>query len=342
MTRRFPVTKQRNEAYDYEIFRDENMDRRHREEVDVECGLVDGPIQGFSVSRGASMKTVIKELTSLQEIFREKGDEWDERDDEYNKKPNPNLTAALVAWEARCKRFAEADPKDIYVVFYDDCLTLEPPIKDPRKFNKAHPDFGTIYDEWNVFANWSDGDPNFLKVWDRRKVPFLEACERIKSMTSIPEPPPKIFIVNPAYKQKIAEMLPKRVHIEDKDSAPYKLVMEQLRLAVEINQAFAELAAQKLMALICGGIPGYKPPYVNVEIFDVEQRTLTFSQCQYDRWEEWHKFLSKYCKIEPWDGKYETFPVAQWDLSQDPDFAESEQKIFPISIRFDDAHWSGF
>lgn len=310
------------ERYDYEFFRDDTYDYIQRENTTCECGLVDGPIQTISFPRGASPERCLKELRGLQEIHGERSDDW--IDDHY-----PDPSEALLAWDARTKRFAEAEEKDIYLVFCDDCEALEQPI------NKSH--WAEIHDEWNVLANWLDGNPEFTAVWDRRKIPYAEAVKRIGEMKPLPPPEPKTYTFNPAYKETISRLLPQIVPIENEDEAPYKLVMEQKAIKTFLARSFANLAAHKLMLLMSGGVAGYKPPYVNVH-----DSNLIFQQCQYDNWQHWYEFLKKHCQIGEWDGRYESFPKAYWDLSQDSDFAQSEQKIFPISMTYYDSHASGY
>lgn len=64
---------------------------------------------------------------------------------------------------------------------------------------------------------------------------------------------------------------------------------------------------------------------------------------QYDNWEGYIDALKKGgIKVEEWSYKYDDPVRAEFDVTDDPDFAESHQKVFPIFINYYDSHFGGY
>jgi hypothetical protein len=71
------------------------------------------------------------------------------------------------------------DIKDKYFVFVDDCQQLDPPVINPY-----FPDMPWT-DEWNLLSNWpglrQPMTPEALAAWNRRKLNYEQAVEKIKT-----------------------------------------------------------------------------------------------------------------------------------------------------------------
>jgi hypothetical protein len=155
--------------------------------VTAECGLADGPIQTFSVKRGATAEECWKEIQGLKEAIEDFMDFKDELPDI----PTDEATQRRLAiFDERRERFKTAKETDIYLAFCDDCQEVDPPLC-------ADEWHGGYTGEWDVFSNWREGDPQFQAVWERRKVPYAEAVTRIKDMRPLPPPAKKPFTVDP-------------------------------------------------------------------------------------------------------------------------------------------------
>ena len=284
-------------------------EERDRHWYCAELGLADGPICSFSGERGASDEKIADELKMLRKVYS---------DCEYNEDFWGTQNEAQLKYDAKIKEFAKTPESELYVVFYEDCQSFDTPFMvtcDPR-------DPWEIDSEWDVFSNWRDNEPSFLEVWNRRKVPYTEAVERIKKMEPLPLKEKLPFKANPEYKQQIDALLPRLVSVENEDTAPYKLVVDQHKIRYDLKQLYIILAAEKFRELL----GGYPPPYVGIK----DENTLFMQFSQYDSWD----FLSKYCVKK--DKQY------LWDVSNDPDFIGSNQKVFPISIEQYNSHESGW
>jgi len=270
---------------------DDTYDYLELEHVTCEIGLNDGPINTISPRRGASEKEMMGHLKTVQEASKSY---------KHNDYLGPANDRAKL-YETRLKKFAEASKSDVYLVFFEDCQQT---------------------DEWNLFANWFAKFPEHVAVWQRRMVPWTEAVERIRQMKPLAPKPKLPFTLDPICKRNIDELLPKLQEIKDEDNTPYKLVTEQKILRYVLGQHYAILAANKLRVLM----GGHTPPYVSI----TSGYILNIQLCQYDNWDGWYEFFKKHCKIDEWDRSYNNFPTAYWDLSDDPDFERSEQKVYPI------------
>lgn len=298
------LEKEAMSAYFQASQNDDTYDYIRRENATVSIGLSDRPIQTNQFRRGATEKEVKEEVSSLRESLRFVIKHQSERG----------------VFNDELERFVDSKEEDVYVVFCDDC----PP------------------DDWYLFANWHISDSRQEATWRRHAMTLAEAVKKVAEMKPLPPPPPPEFHVDPRFKKEIEKILPLLVEITDEANSPFKIVVEQRRIREELGQWHALLAAAKMRALMWGGRTGYKPPYVGVQDFP-GQYTLWFQQCQYDNWDYWLEFFKKHCKIAEWtDRHYQSFPIAYWDLSNDPDFAQAKQKIYPIKIVEYDSHASGF
>jgi hypothetical protein len=306
---------------------------REREDVHMEAGLSDRPIQGVTVTRGDTPDKLEKEINELKEVLAEHA--LDDNRAYWAEGKTPEETAEINkrmdAHNAELQKFVDTPLEEIYFVFCDDCQALNPPVVSKPKLavrsDRPDDDWGNIYDEWNVLANWCPDDPDFTAVWNRRKVSFKDAVARIQAMTIAPPPERVVYKVNPAYAGFIREMEKGLVPIEDEDTAPHKLVVTQQRLRYRIDYRYGLLASMKLMELIGGS----NPPQVQADGYH-----LKFEQSQYDRdWGQWTKyFAEKGMKVEG--------NKAYLDLSNDPDFATAPQKIYSVSVGYYDSHASGW
>lgn len=307
----------------------EQADDNSQEHLYVTCeiGLVQ-PVNTFYVRRGASSEELAEQLKMIREVC-----------EKYEHNDYCGETDASKKYEAELKKFAEAPESEIYMVFCDDCQPLDPKVKIGGT-HEGHDWSKEFYDEWNVLANWCSDDPIFKEVWDRRKVPYAEACERIKQMKPLEKRVRPPFSIDPKYYDNIKNILAVLIDV-DPDNGPYKVVAEQIRLRRELDQHYAILAAQK-MRLLAGGRTYFSATYDSG--WDHQHKyALVFQQCEYDNWDAWHAFFKQHCKIDEWtERQYAKFPTAYWDLSDDPDFARATQKVYPIKLNYYGAHDSGW
>ena len=178
--------------------------------------------------------------------------------------------------------------------------------------------------------------------WRMSKVKVSDVYERIAKMQKLIPPTPKPFAVDPKFKKQIDELLSQVVEIADEGNAPYNLVVKQKEIQNQLRQLYGLLASKKLMVLF----GGHKPPFVGIHynVGAIGEFGLQISQCDYDDWEYIHSFFRKIgCKIDDWKERtYSAFPIAYWDLSTDPDFKHSKQKIYSIMVSYYDSHASGW
>jgi hypothetical protein len=322
---------------------DEEFNYTGRYDFCAKIGLADGPINSFGGGRsrrGSSREILAEELTMLREIsarFEDHNREfglYDEKQDKHAK-----------SYENQLKRFAVAPESEIYMVFHEDCGRLDPPIKltwdnDPKWAREYH-------GAWNALSNFSYEFPQLLELWNKLKIPYPEAVARIEKMEPLPLRELKTFSLDPSHMERINELLPQLEDLGNEDEAPYKKVVEQRELRDKLRYYFGVLAADKFRALI----GGHKPQHVGLNTEMVrgkqdnfnEQHCLVIQLSQYDNWDRCHDFLKQHCKIEEWtDRKYEKFPTAYWDLTNDPDFAQSKQKVYPIKLSYYDSHAGGW
>ncbi len=308
----------------------ESADDHSQEHLFITCEIgLTSPLNTFHVHRGATDAELAEELAMLRQVC-----------DHYEHNDYLDKNEATDKYEAELKKFSEASESEIYLVLHDDCQPLDPHIKIGGTY-KGRDWSKEFYDEWNVLANWGGSDePIFKEVWERRKVPYKEACERIKQMKPLEKRKREPFKVQQQYFNNIKNILDKLVDV-DLENGPYKVVAEQLQLREQLEQHYAILAAQKMRFLAGGKTyftaslnPGWDREY---------KYALLFQQCEYDSWDHWHDFFKQHCKIDEWmPREYAKFPTAYWDLSSDPDFAHAKQKVYPIKLSYYGAHDSGW
>jgi hypothetical protein len=311
-------------------YRDDTYDYIERDNESCEVGLAERPLQGILVPRGGTEAQVREEIEGLREAFRNAQDEED-----FEEQYGPPNEAVKQLFADR-ERFLTATDDEIFVVFHSDCQpchTVQKSLPTDREWPEG---WGEFHDEWNVLGNWND-EPAFHEVWDRRKVPLKEAIRRVAEMKPIPPPERLPFAIDPKYKQQIDELLPRLAPFNEATD-PYNFVKDQKTLRTTLAQYYAILASKKLMLLM----GGHKPPYVNIQ--GAEGRyCLSFQQCQYDDWNGWHTFFQQHGQVAEWTNRtYEGFPVAHLDFSNDPDFAQAEQKVYDVRIDYYDSHASGY
>ncbi len=299
----------------------EEWNRQERYYLSAQIGLADGPVNSIYVQRGATDEQIAEQLNMVRRVSG---------DYQHNDCYGPPCEEQLAYYD-KLKRFSTASESEVYLVFHDDCKGIDPPITVTFKAKGLPDNTHSYHDEWNVVANFRER-PEHLEVWNRLKVPYAEAAERIRKMEPLPPKVPKPFTIDPIFKQEIDDLIPKLVEIEDEDNAPYKLVVQQKGIRAALEMRFAVLAANKFRVII----GGHRPNYVNAQIgWGEYPYMLTIQLSEYDNWDRWHALFKKHCKIEEWNPReYGKFPAAYWDLSNDPDFDYSKQKVYPIKLEF--------
>lgn len=313
-------------------FHDDPYDRQRRQEMTLEFGTATGPVTTATVKRGENHPewdrgfNLVEQINLTKEVWsRPKDNTYFHKDDDEETKER------MRKYNEHLQEFFKTPNEELYFVFADDCVALDEPVLKGQ--------WNQIGDEWNVLANWRD-TPEFQAVWNRRKLTYAQTVERIKNSQPIPEPPPFVFTIDLQYKEQIDKILSRLVSIDD--NSPHKLWEEQKKYQNELKQLYALHAAEKLMILIVTQLGHQRPPAVS-PVGSAQKYTLSFSQCQYDHWNVWYDFMVKNCAVDKnWNGNEQKFPIAKWDLSQDPDFAQSEQKVFPIKIEYYDSHACGW
>lgn len=311
--------------------REREEDWVRRESFALWCGTDSVPLASLSLKRGASEKEIIKEIRSIQRVYGRVDKEPVTRLDWQSDEEYEATKIRMANYNKKCQEFKNSKIDDLYFVFSDDCGLIDP-IKN--KNSKWECSYNTA---WNVFANFVDDDPEFVAVWKKFSVGYKDFLEKVVSSQPIPPPPPlPVFTLDPYYKQEIDKLVLKIQDIPDADTAPYNLVVEQKKIQHDLRQWYIILASKKLQVEMNTN----KPPYIQI---DINNNSLSFSLCDYDDWDAHYNLFKKMgMKICEWDKRVEYFPPAYWDLSDDPDFAHSKQKVFTVFIKYYNSHVGGW
>lgn len=131
-------------------------------------------------------------------------------------------------------------------------------------------------------------------------------------------------------KKEIDALLP-QVLPYDEQTSPYKMVVEQKTIRNNLDYLYALMASRKLAETLSPSKPPFvyvvSPPLYTANLpalmtLDIHhfEFGLKVEQCQYDNW---------------------NIP-AVFDVSNDPDFADSHQKSYKIQIQNYNAHFGGW
>lgn len=285
-----------------------------RKNFTMKLGL-DQPTSFLTIPRGAAEEKCLKRLNAHKGII-EKVDVVGDRS--YYSDLDPEARQRRERYDQEIKNLLKAPPENLFVVFVDDCGLLHEPI------NGHH-------DEWNVLSNWRWDDPKCQEVWDRLKIAWPDAVKRIQDNGPIPPPVRTEFKVHPQYKKDIEDILGEKKKFDpQQDKKVHKALAER----------YATLAAKKMMELY-GGIQPVE--FTRTRIKKSDEYYLRVDFCDYDPWDAMYEFLAKHCEIGKRGVSGTTrMPIAKFDVSQDPDFEHSQQKVYEIRVKYYDSHAGGW
>ncbi len=139
-------------------------------------GDADGGVAPMQVERGEPER--IKE--QWEYLVNDREDEHKplegdtEEDDKYWKEQISQINESI---RERKERLAVLE--NCFFVFFDDCGMPDVP----------HKDHGISMSEWNLLYNKNPADPVYKAIWDRKRLTYQQACDKVGAMTVKPPPP---------------------------------------------------------------------------------------------------------------------------------------------------------